>query len=86
MTPVTMAMGPLSASPCPTSASHQALTCLVIYAHMLVLQLSIGAVCLNTLELTRVPLHDMTMARAPRSLPIDSLSSGLHSPIPRIST
>ena len=37
---------------------------------------------LNPLDLTHVPLHDMTTAGAPRALPLDSLSSELRSSIP----
>ena len=37
---------------------------------------------LNPLELTHVPLHDMTTAGAPCALPLDSLSSKLHNSIP----
>ena len=38
--------------------------------------------CLNPLELTHVPLHDMTSVGAPRALPLDSLSSELRHSIP----
>ena len=37
---------------------------------------------LNPLELTHVPLHDMTTMGAPRALPLNSLSSKLRSSIP----
>ena len=37
---------------------------------------------LNPLELTHVPLHDMTTAIAPPTLPLDSLSLDLRSSIP----
>ena len=37
---------------------------------------------LNPLELTHVPLHDMTTTGGPRALPINSLSSELRSSIP----